>query len=403
MSNTGNGALAGIKVIDLSRVLAGPACAQTLADHGAEVIKVESPAGDDTRLWGPPFRDGAASYYMGVNRNKRGIVLDLNQPEAREVLLDLLGQADVLVENFKVGTLERWGLGYEDTLAARFPRLVHCRISGFGADGPLGGLPGYDAVIQAMSGLMSINGAPASGATRIGVPIVDLASGQASVNGILLALLERARSGRGQFVDIALYDVALSLLHPPAANWFMSGRVPPLLGNGHPNIVPYDKFETATVDVFLGVGNDRQFAIFAQHVGHPEWADDARFSSNGARMTHRDLLRQMIAERLSSIEGNALCRRLTHAGVPAGAVRDVGAALTDAHTAHRHMRVTVDDYEGVGVPVKLSRTPAQIRRRPPQFAEHTREVLQELGYSDERIDALAGDGALRLASEEVAP
>lgn len=403
MSNTVSGALAGIKVVDLSRVLAGPACAQTLADHGAEVIKVESPVGDDTRLWGPPFRDGAASYYMGVNRNKRGIVLDLNQPDAREVLLDLLEQADVLVENFKVGTLERWGLGYQATLAGRFPRLVHCRISGFGADGPLGGLPGYDAVIQAMSGLMSINGDPASGATRIGVPIVDLASGQASVNGILLALLERARSGRGQFVDIALYDVALSLLHPPAANWFMSGRVPPLLGNGHPNIVPYDKFETATVEVFLGVGNDRQFAIFAQHVGHPEWADDPRFCSNGARMTHRDLLRQMIAERLRSVEGDALCRRLTRAGVPAGAVRDVGAALSDAHTAHRHMRVAVDDYEGVGVPVKLSRTPAQIQRRPPRFGEHTREVLQELGYADERIDALASDGVLGLVREEVAP
>lgn len=403
MSNTGSGALAGIRVVDLSRVLAGPACAQTLADHGAEVIKVESPAGDDTRLWGPPFRDGAASYYMGVNRNKRGIVLDLNQPDAREVLLDLLEQADVLVENFKVGTLERWGLGYQDTLASRFPRLVHCRISGFGADGPLGGLPGYDAVIQAMSGLMSINGDPQSGATRIGVPIVDLASGQASVNGILLALLERTRSGRGQFVDIALYDVALSLLHPPAANWFMSGRVPPLLGNGHPNIVPYDKFRTATVEVFLGVGNDRQFAIFAQHVGHPEWVDDPRFCSNGARMTHRDLLRQMIADRLRSVEGDALCRRLTRAGVPAGAVRDVGAALCDAHTAHRQMRVAVDDYEGVGVPVKLSRTPARIQRRPPRFAEHTREVLQELGYADERIDALAGDGVLRLAREEVAP
>lgn len=403
MSNTGNGALAGIRVVDLSRVLAGPACAQTLADHGADVTKVESPAGDDTRLWGPPFRDGAASYYMGVNRNKRGIVLDLNQPDARQVLLDMLEQADVLVENFKVGTLERWGLGYQETLASRFPRLVHCRISGFGADGPLGGLPGYDAVIQAMSGLMSINGDPASGATRIGVPIVDLAAGQASVNGILLALLERSRSGRGQFVDIALYDVALSLLHPPAANWFMSGQVPPLLGNGHPNIVPYDKFATATVDVFLGVGNDRQFAIFAETVGRPEWAGDPRFCSNGARMKHRDTLRKMIDERMRSVEGEALCRRLTRAGVPAGPVRDVGAALTDAHTRHRHMRVAVDDYEGVGVPVKLSRTPAQVRLRPPRFAEHTREVLQELGYADERIDALAGEGALRVAREEVAP
>jgi crotonobetainyl-CoA:carnitine CoA-transferase CaiB-like acyl-CoA transferase len=298
-----------------------------------------------------------------------------------------------------VGTLERWGLGYHETLARRFPRLVHCRISGFGADGPLGGLPGYDAVVQAMSGLMSINGDPGSGATRIGVPIVDLASGQASVNGVLLALLERERSGRGQFVDIALYDVALSLLHPPAANWLMSGRVPGLLGNGHPNIVPYDKFATATVDVFIGVGNDRQFAIFAETIGHDEWADDPRFSSNAARMGNRETLCRMIDACLREQDGEALCNRLSQAGVPAGPVRDVGTALADAHTLHRQMRVAADGYEGVGIPVKLSRTPGQVRSRPPCFAEHTRAVLQELGYADERIDALARQGAIRVARE----
>ncbi|RAR56708.1 crotonobetainyl-CoA:carnitine CoA-transferase CaiB-like acyl-CoA transferase [Paraburkholderia unamae] len=401
MRNQTGGALAGLKVIDLSRVLAGPACAQTLADHGADVIKVEAPAGDDTRLWGPPFRDGAASYYMGVNRNKRGICLDLTLPRAREILFELLADADVLLENFKTGTMERWGLGYREVLAERFPRLIHCRISGFGETGPMGGMPGYDAVVQAMSGLMSINGDPASGATRIGVPIVDLATGQASVNGILLALLERARSGLGQSIDIALYDVALTLLHPPAANWFLSGKPQPLLGNGHPNIVPYDKFATASVDVFVGVGNDRQFAAFVCAIGLPELARDERYRTNPARIDNRAALRALIDARLRECEGEALCRELTLAGVPAGPVRDVGAALEDAHTQHREMRVAIDGYEGVGIPAKLSRTPGAVHRRPPRFAEHTREVLHELGYTDERIEALAREGVVRAAGEGV--
>ena len=254
--NPAPGALAGTKVVDLSRVLAGPSCTQMLADHGAAVIKVEPPAGDETRTWGPPFRDGTASYYYGVNRNKRNIVIDVSKPAGRDIVLRLLEDADVLAENFKVGTLERWGLGYEAVLRDRFPRLVHCRISGFGADGPLGAAPGYDAVVQAMAGIMSINGDPSTGATRMGVPMVDLATGLTATIGVLMALAERARSGRGQFVDATLYDTAVGLLHPPAANWFLSGKTPQLLGNGHPNIVPYDKFDTATVEVFLGVGND---------------------------------------------------------------------------------------------------------------------------------------------------
>ena len=233
------GPLSGVRVVDLSRVLGGPFCTQILGDYGAEVIKVEPPQGDDTRAWGPPFAEDTAAYFIGLNRNKRGIVLDLNQQAERDVLLRLLGSADVLVENFKVGTLERWGIGQQD-LAERFPRLVHCRISGFGADGPLGGLPGYDAVIQAMSGLMSINGSPDGPPTRIGVPVVDLATGLYAVIGILMALHERAASGRGQFVDAALFDCGVSLLHPHLANYLASGRVPLRTGNAHPDITPYD-------------------------------------------------------------------------------------------------------------------------------------------------------------------
>jgi len=221
------GALAGLKVIDLSRVLGGPYCGQMLADHGAQVIKVEPPTGDETRAWGPPFADdGTAAYYNGLNRNKRDIVIDLSRPEGREIVLKLLADADVLIENFKIGTLERWGIGYEQTLRERFPRLIHCRVSGFGADGPLGGAPGYDAVAQALGGLMSVNGTPDTGPLRVGVPVVDITTGLSAVIGVLLAVIERQRSGRGQFVEATLYDTAVSLLHPQSANWLQSGQTP---------------------------------------------------------------------------------------------------------------------------------------------------------------------------------
>ena len=243
MTKTPSSALSALKVIDLSRVLGGPYCTQILGDHGADVIKVEPPGGDETRGWGPPFKEETASYFIGVNRNKRGIVLDLTRAEGRQVLLALLEDADVLVENFKTGTMEKWGLGYVETLKERFPRLVHCRISGFGADGPLGGRPGYDAVVQAMTGLMSINGEAEQTPLRLGAPIVDLGTGLYAVVGILMALAERERSGRGQFVEVALYDAALALLHPHAANFFLSGKAPQRTGNAHPNIAPYDSFQ----------------------------------------------------------------------------------------------------------------------------------------------------------------
>jgi crotonobetainyl-CoA:carnitine CoA-transferase CaiB-like acyl-CoA transferase len=388
------GALAGIKVIDLSRVLGGPYATMILSDHGAEVIKVEPPQGDETRDYGPPFDPvHGASYFLGVNRNKQSIGLDLSKPGGRDVLLRLLDGADVLVENFKTGTMERWGLGYAD-LAPLFPGLVHCRVSGFGADGPLGGLPGYDAVVQAMVGLMSINGDPATGPLRIGTPVVDLATGLYSVIGILMALQERTRSGQGQFLDMTLHDCGLALLHPSAANYLMSGRRPMALGNPHPNIAPYEKYATATCEIFLAVGNDGQFARLATLIGAPDLARDPRFTSNGDRVRNRDALRAVLGEAFAGQDGEALTTRLLDAGVPAGPVLGVDAALESAHAAARGMVAQTGEVRTVGTPIKLSRTPGGARSAPPRFGEDGPAVLERHGFSPTEVAALQADGVV---------
>jgi len=371
----GAGALHGLKVIDLSRVLAGPFCAQILGDHGADVLKVEPPAGDDTRAWGPPFLDGTASYFIGLNRNKRGIVLDFTQEKDRRVLLDLLETADVLVENFKTGTLARWGMD-DAFLREHFPRLVHCRISGFGADGPLGGLPGYDAVIQAMGGLMSINGEPQGGPLRVGVPVVDLTTGLNAVIGIMMALQERTRSGLGQLVDVALYDCGISLLHPQMANFFLSGKEPARVGNAHPNISPYDLFATRTAPVFLGVGNERQFRKLCEFLGLRELPGDPRFATNGGRSDNRAVLRELLEAKLAGHDAAALAQDLNALGVPCGPVQGLRDIAEHPHTAHRGMVVETDGVRGIGAPVKLSRTPPSYRRAPPSLGQHDGEVLR---------------------------
>jgi crotonobetainyl-CoA:carnitine CoA-transferase CaiB-like acyl-CoA transferase len=336
-----------------------------LGDHGADVLKVEPPQGDDTRTWGPPFRDGVASYYQGLNRNKLGMRLDLATDDGRAVLLGLLEGADVLVENFKTGTMEKWGLGY-DALSQRFPRLVHCRVSGFGADGPLGGLAGYDAAVQALAGIMSVNGEVGGEPLRVGLPVVDLVTGLNAALGVLLALQERARSGRGQFVEASLFDSGLSLLHPHAANWFMDGREPRLTGNAHPNIYPYDAFATGTAPIFLAVGNDRQFGLLCRHLGVAELANDERYARAGARSAHRAELRAQLLELLATRDGPRLADELMAIGVPCAPVLSVSAALNHPHTAHREMVVKIgDDYTGVASPIKLSRTPATYRHPPP--------------------------------------
>ncbi|CAM4218699.1 Carnitine dehydratase [Bordetella tumbae] len=367
------GALTGCKIIDLSRVLGGPYCTQLLADHGADVIKIEPPAGDETRGWGPPFLNETASYFIGVNRNKRGMTLDLSEPAGQELLRHLLADADVLVENFKPGTLEKWGLGYEQ-LSAAFPRLIHCRVSGFGADGPLGGLPGYDACAQAMCGLMSVNGDADGDATRVGLPVVDMVTGLNAAVAVLLALNERVRSGLGQFLDITLYDCAVSLLHPHAANYFYSGKVPGRTGNAHPNIAPYETLPTQSGPIFLAVGNNRQFAALARALNAEALLADARFTNNADRLQHRDALRAVLTEKLVSHDAATLAEQLLRQGVPAAAVQNVEDVLHHPHTRHRRMVLEQGDYRGVGSPIKLSRTPASLRRLPPELGEHNEEI-----------------------------
>jgi crotonobetainyl-CoA:carnitine CoA-transferase CaiB-like acyl-CoA transferase len=389
----GTGALAGLKVIDLSRVLGGPFCTQILADHGADVIKIEPPQGDEVRGWGPPFdEDNTASYFLGINRNKRGIALDLSKPKGREVLFRLLDKADVLIENFKTGTFERWNMGYEAVLKERFPRLIHCRISGFGADGPMGGHAGYDACVQASSGVMSLNGERDGAALRVGVPVIDLSTGFNACIGILMALQERARSGRGQFLEATLYESGLMLTHPYATNWFMTGKAPTRLGNAHPNLAPYDQFPTKTKSIYVGCGNNRQFARLCAEIGKPELAQDPRFTNNGDRVVNRSALRAELEGCLAQQDGEALCLRLLERGVPCGVVETIPDVLSHPHTRHRGDIWELDGYKGVGNAIRMSRTPAGVRRKPPRFGEGNRDVLAEAGYAKAEIDALIDEG-----------
>lgn len=389
------GALAGLRVVDLSRVLAGPLCAQMLGDHGATVIKVEPPTGDEARHFGsPPDERGESTYYGALNRGKRSIALDLSRTAGREVLERLLQDADVLVENFLPGTMEKWGLGYEAVLSQRHPGLIYCSVSGFGADGPLGGLPGYDAVLQAMCGLMSVNGTADSGPLRVGVPVVDYLTGYNAMVGILLALAARKKTGLGQRVEATLFDTGLSLLIPHASNWLYSGRTPQLLGSAHPNIVPYDRFSASDGDVFIGVVNDSQFRRFCQCIARTDLPSDARFSDNRLRLENRQALRLEIDQSLAGFEVAVLCETLMRNGVPAGAVNTVPQALSQPHVAARRMLVEQDGYRSLGVPVKLSATPGKPGHRPARLSEHASAILGELGYDDAAIKALCIDGAL---------
>ncbi len=390
------GALAGIKVVDLTRVLGGPYCTMILSDHGADVIKIEPPQGDEVRDWGPPFHDGDASYFIGVNRNKRSIGLDLSRPEGKAVLLRLLQEADVLIENFKPGAMEKWGLGYDAVLTHRFPGLIHCRVSGFGADGPLGGLPGYDAILQAMTGLMSVNGDASTGPMRLGTAMVDMGTGLYSAIGILMALHERVHSGLGQYLDMTLYDCGMALLHPQAANYFLNGKRPTGTGNPHPNLVPYDKYPTRTCEIFIASGNNGQFRKLCELIGLPELADDPRFVNNGERNINRVALTLALARAFADQDGNELSLRLIRAGVPAGPVLTVDQATTAPHTVHREMVTELGWYKGIGTPIKMGRSPGGTRRPPPRFNEHGTEVLTQLGYTEAEITDLRDKGVLTI-------
>lgn len=365
-------ALTGLKVIDLTRVLGGPYCTQILADHGAEVLKIEPPTGDETRVWGPPFVGDTASYFLGVNRNKKGLSLDLKLSDSRNFLRKLLKDSDVLIENFKPGTMEKWGMGFED-LHQEFPHLIHCSISGFGATGPLGGFPGYDACAQALCGLMSVNGEKNGDATRVGLPIVDMVTGMNAAIAILMAVNERHQSKLGQHLDISLFDSAVSLLHPHAPNYFSSGKIPVRTGNAHPNIAPYETLPTKKGDIFLAIGNNRQFAILCNVINCPELITDEMFLTNSDRLVNRVLLHEKLSTALSHHEAGKLATTLLEQGVPASPVNNVEEIINHPHTLHRNMIIDNGNYKGINTPIKLSRTPAQFRMYPPRHGEHNEE------------------------------
>lgn len=390
------GALDGVRVVDLTRILGGPFCTQWLGDHGADVIKVEPPQGDDVRHWGPPFDEdvGAASYFLGINRNKRGMALDLRHEDGKAALFRLLETADVLIENFKPGSMEKWGMGYEDVLRKKFPRLVHAKVSGFGADGPLGGMPGYDAIIQAQAGLMSVNGVPGGGPTRLGIAIVDIATGMSAAIGICMALYERSQSGQGQFIETSLYDTGVSLLFPHYANYFLSGNTPVITGNRHSNLSPYDSYPTKTCDVFVAGGNEGQFRRLCGVLGIPDLPQNPKFSSNANRLTRQEELRDVFAPIMAEWDGVELAAALMKAGVPAGPVLTVPEVMEAEQTRVREMTIDIDGFRTTGNPIKMSRTPATpAKRKPPKFGEETRTILAELGYSQTEIEAMIAAGA----------
>jgi len=389
----GRGPLEGIRVVDVSRVLAGPFCTMILGDLGAEVIKVEAPGGsDDTRGWGPPYAAGESAYYLCTNRNKRGITLDLKKEEGKRIFLRLIREADVLVENFKVGTLARMGLAPE-RLRKINPRLVVAEITGFGQTGPLSSLPGYDFIIQALGGLMSITGSEESGPMKVGVAIVDVLAGLYAALGILAALHERKRSGEGQIVDTALLDVCVASLVNVASNYLVGGKVAKRLGNAHPNIVPYQSFRAADQEMVIAVGNDRQFAKLAEVLGRPELAKDERFATNPNRLSHREELTEALQRVFKRRPAREWIERLQEAGIPCAPIQRIDQVFDHPQVRAREMVVemphpSAEKVRLVGSPIKLSRTPVTYRRHPPLVGEHTREILRELGYSEEEIEKL---------------
>ena len=395
-----DGALAGLRVVDLSRVLAGPWCGMLLADLGADVIKVEAPGrGDDTRGWGPPFLGGESVYFLGCNRGKRGMAIDLASDAGRALLGRLLADADVLIENFKAGTLARWG--FDDAWReAHAPRLVHCAVTGYGESGPKAALPGYDFILQAESGLMSLCGPVDGSGSKYGVAIVDLATGMMAANAIQAALLARVRTGRGQRVGASLHETGIALLANVGNAHLATGAPARRYGNGHPTIVPYTTYDAADGAVAVAVGNDAQFARLAELLGHREWAEDARFRTNAARVAHRDEIDDRVGTAIAARSGESLLEAMRAAGIPCGAVRSVGDALADPQTAARGCTVALDHplagrFESLASPLDLGATPPRAGRPPPTLGQHTREILAgELGLDTAAIDALYADGVV---------
>lgn len=392
--------LDGLTVVDLTRVLAGPYCTMQLADMGARVIKIERPgAGDDTRAWGPPFIHGESSYFLSINRNKESITLDFKHPEGRRILDQLIARADIVVENFRPGTLQDMGLDYE-SLSAKHPRLVYASISGFGHTGPLRDRPGYDAVLQGEAGLMSITGAATGPGHKVGVAIVDIVSGMFAAQGILLALFARERSGLGQHVDVGMLDAVAAILTYQAGIYFATGVPPKRLGNAHPTVVPYETLQAADGDIVLAVGNEDLWRRFCHVAGLDALVTDPRFATNRDRVLHYETLRPMLVETFRRRTRADWMASLTEAGVPAGLVRDLGEVLNDAQLLARGMvesvtHSTAGEIKVLGVPIKLSATPGQVRRAPPRLGEHTECVLTtDLGLSVSRVAELRQAGVI---------
>ncbi|WP_431510943.1 CaiB/BaiF CoA transferase family protein [Variovorax sp. DAIF25] len=406
-------ALDGIKVLDLSRVLAGPWCTQILADLGADVVKIERPGvGDDTRTWGPPFVKDAngndsdqASYFTACNRNKRSVTIDMATPDGQALLRQMAAQADVVVENFKTGGLKQYGLDQE-TLRRANPRLIYCSVTGFGNDGPYAERAGYDLMIQAMTGMMSItgrpDGEPGGGPLRVGVALTDIFTGVYASTAILAALQVRHRTGEGQHIDMALLDVGMAILANQASAFLNTGKAPARQGNTHPSLAPYQDFPTLDGAMLLAIGNNGQFARFCEAAGQPGWASDARFASNTLRVKHRGVLIPMMEELTRTRTTADWVALLEDKAVPCGPINDIAQAFDDAQVKARGLAVTLPRDAGDGIaaitgvasPLRLSATPPVLRRAPPALGQHTREVLAELGIDAARFEALRASGVV---------
>jgi len=406
-------ALDGIKVLDLSRVLAGPWCTQILADLGADVIKIERPGvGDDTRTWGPPFIKDAdgndtdqASYFTACNRNKRSVTVDMAPADGQALLKQMAAQADIVVENFKTGGLKQYGLDQESLRAAN-PRLIYCSVTGFGHDGPYAERAGYDLMIQAMTGMMSITGrpddVPGGGPLRVGVALTDLFTGVYASTAILAALQVRDRTGEGQHIDMALLDVGMAILANQASAFLNTGKAPQRQGNTHPSLAPYQDFPTLDGAMLLAIGNNGQFARFCEAAGHAEWAADARFASNTLRVKHRGVLIPMMEELTRTRSTADWVTLLEDKAVPCGPINDIAQAFDDAQVKARGLAVTlprdagdgIASITGVASPLRLSATPPVLRHAPPALGQHTREVLAEFGIDAARFDALRSAGVV---------
>ncbi|MHB1414227.1 MAG: CaiB/BaiF CoA transferase family protein [Chloroflexota bacterium] len=392
--------LAGIRVIDLSRVLAGPYCTMMLGDLGAEVIKIEMPhSGDDTRRYGPPFVNGESAYYLFTNRNKKDITLNLKTDEGKRILIDLVRKGDILVENFKLGTLERMGLGF-DYLREINPRLIQCTISGYGREGPYAHKPGYDFVIQAEAGIMSFTGEPDGPPMKVGVAIVDMTTGMFATSAILAALHQRHLTGLGQLIDVSLFDSALAWLGNIGSNYLVGGPVPGRLGNTHASIVPYQSFKARDRYIAVAVGNDHQFRRFCQVIGRPELADDPRFTTNARRVENRDTLVPMIQEVIGTGDADEWLVALEAAGIPSGSINSLDMVFAhpqvEASGIVREVpHPTLGTVKLVGPPYRFANAPLPVRSHPPLLGEHTEEVLTGLlGYSAEEIGSLRAKGVV---------